>query len=65
MSADMWRVDVAGYPVSVKGQDAREHLEEVNRSLSQMKMALHQIAAIATKPGGVGQIARDALRDRK
>lgn len=60
--ADMWRVDVAGYPVSVKGQVAYEHLQQVNRSLAQMKLALHQIAKIANKPGGVGQIARDVLR---
>jgi hypothetical protein len=60
--ADMWRVDVAGVPVSVRGQVAYEHLQQVNRSLAQMKSALHQIAKMADKPGGVGQIARDILR---
>jgi hypothetical protein len=60
--ADMWRVDVAGYPISVRGQVAREHLEQVNRQLSVMKLALHKISAQAGQPGGVGQIARDALR---
>ena len=60
--ADMWRVDVEGYPVSVKGQVARAHLEQVNRRLAMMKLALHQIAQLAQKPGGVGQVARDALR---
>ncbi len=60
--ADMWRVDVAGVPIMVRGQVAVAHLEKVNRSLTQAKMALHQIAALARKSGGVGQIARDALR---
>jgi hypothetical protein len=60
--ADMWRIDVAGMPISVRGQPAYEHLQQVNRSLAQMKLALHQIAQIAARPGGVGQIARDVLR---
>lgn len=40
---DMWRVDVAGYPVSVKGQAARAHLEQINHQFARMKMALHRI----------------------
>ncbi len=38
--ADMWRVDVAGYPVCVKGQVAREHLEQVKRIASASASAL-------------------------
>jgi hypothetical protein len=41
--ADMWRVDVAGYPVFVKGQVARAHLEKVNQQLARMRLALHKI----------------------
>lgn len=61
-TTDMWRVDVSGYPLSVRGEPAREHLERVNRNLAVMKLALHKIAKLAERPGGVGEIARDALR---
>jgi hypothetical protein len=60
--ADMWRVDVAGYPIMVRGQVARTHLEQVNRNLAVMKLALHKISAIARRQGEVGEVARDAIR---
>ena len=40
---DMWRVDVAGIPVSVKGRASYEFLQSVNTERARMKMALHRI----------------------
>jgi hypothetical protein len=47
---DMWRVDVAGYPISVRGQYARDHLEKINRQNAKMKMALHRILKMSQDP---------------
>lgn len=41
--SDMWRVDVAGVPVNVRGKNAYLHLQNVNRQLAKMKLALHKI----------------------
>jgi hypothetical protein len=38
-----WRVDVKGYPVTVLGKHARDHLQQANLELARMKMALHRI----------------------
>lgn len=38
-----WRVDVKGYPVTVIGSYARDHLQEANREMGKMRMALHRI----------------------
>lgn len=40
---DMWRVDVAGCPVLVKGEPSKDFLTHVNRRMARMKMALHKI----------------------
>ena len=38
-----WRVDMKGYPVTVLGKYARDHMEQMNREYGRMKMALHRI----------------------
>lgn len=60
---DMWRVDVAGVPVSVRGEQAKIHLEQVNGQLAKMKMALHRISKMHPSSPGAGNVAREALRD--
>lgn len=59
---NMWRVDVAGVPVSVHGESAYEHLRRVNSQLARMKMALHLIA-MNWDDAGCGDIAREALKN--
>jgi hypothetical protein len=56
--SDMWRVDVAGYPISVRGQHAHDHLEQINRENARMKLALHKLKWI---DGEVGKVARMGL----
>lgn len=57
-----WRVDVRGYAVIVRSEQAMRHLEEVNRELAKMKLALHKIAACQSyAPGDVVDIARKAI----
>jgi len=58
---DMLRVDVCGYPVSVRGDAARLHLEQITGKMARMKLALHRIADM--DPGIAGDIARVALSD--
>ncbi len=58
--ANLWRVDVAGIPVTVYGKPACEHLESVNRDLARMKMALHCILH-AEPEERIQTIARDGL----
>jgi len=60
---DMWRVDVSGYPCSVRGEHAKDHLEAVNRQMARMKMALHRISKMHPSGPGAGTIAREALSD--
>lgn len=59
-TGDMWRVDVAGYPVSVRGLPAKDHLERVNNQLARMKMALYRIAKICDVTA-LSEIAREEL----
>lgn len=40
----IWRVDIAGRTVFVRGEDAYRHLLSVNSQMANMKMALHRIA---------------------
>jgi len=57
------RVDVAGVPVFVRGQDAYEHLVHVNQKLAIAKLALHKIKASAQ---GIGPTyAARALEEMK
>lgn len=59
---DIWRVDVEGYACHVKGEHAKDHLEQVNRKLAKMKMALHRISRIHPSVGlGAEKIAREAI----
>ena len=58
---DMLRVDVCGYPVSVRGDAARLHLEQITGKTARMKLALYRIADM--DPGIAGDIAREALSD--
>ena len=37
------RVDVKGYPVTVLGEYASEHLQQMNREYGRMKLALYRI----------------------
>lgn len=61
--SDMWRVDVAGIPVMVKGEHAYRHLEDVNRKLAKMTLALHKIASCASyHHGDCPDIAQMAIR---
>jgi hypothetical protein len=61
-ATDMWRVDVSGYPCSVRGSAAADHLGSVNRRLAKMRLALHRI-----RDGGAPEefeaIAREALNN--
>lgn len=65
---DMWRVDIAGYPVTVRGSLAKSRLEEVNHQMSRMKLALHRIARSGREKGTSGdghsyciEVAKEAL----
>jgi hypothetical protein len=60
---DLLRVDVAGVAVMVRGDVAREHLENVNRDIAKMKMALHRISKMHPAGPGAGNVARETLND--
>lgn len=49
---NIWRVDIMGYPCFVKGEHAKDHLEQVARELARMKMALHRILKMDPKEWG-------------
>lgn len=53
-----YRVDIAGYPVLVKGEYAKDILEAFRREYTIMKLALH---CISHEASGAGEIALDAL----
>lgn len=55
---DIWRVDVAGIPVDVRGEHARDHLQEINQKMARMKLALHKLKS---NEGQVGEIAKRGL----
>ena len=59
---DMWRADVAGFAVSVRGETAKAHLENVSRKLARMKAALRRIAKFSDEVAAVSE-ARRALGD--
>lgn len=40
---DMWRVDIEGQSVFVRGESACHHLEQIASRLARMRMALHRI----------------------
>lgn len=40
---DLWRVDVGGVPILVKGKPAYEYLQHINSRMAKMKLALHKI----------------------
>lgn len=65
MRDEWWRllrVDVKGYPVHVRGDEARRHLEQFDREFAKMKLALHKIAQCESyAPGDVVDIARKAI----
>lgn len=52
--------------LNVLGETLAEYYQrranEAAREIERLRAALGQVAEIAHKPGGVGQIARDALR---
>lgn len=35
---DMWRVDVCGVPVTVRGRLAKDHLEQVNHQIAELRL---------------------------
>jgi hypothetical protein len=55
---DMWRVDVAGIPISVRGEAAKDHLEAVVRQMARMKLALNKLK---WEDGKVGETAKAGL----
>jgi hypothetical protein len=55
---DMWRVDVAGVPLMVRGEAARDHLEKINREMDRMKLSLHKLR---WRDDQAGDIARKGL----
>lgn len=55
-----WRVDVAGVPVSVYGEEAMRHLQQVNQQLARMKLALHKLKWVE---GSVGETAKMGLKN--
>lgn len=57
----IWRVDIAGRTVFVRGEDAYRHLLSVNSQMANMKMALHRIAKQHTH-AHLQSIALEALR---
>lgn len=42
-AADMWRVDIAGHAITVRGEHAKEVLEKFRHQHAKMKLALHKI----------------------
>lgn len=57
------RVDVAGVPIMVRGEDAYEHLTRVNRSLAVAVLALHRVAK--GDPLNAPDTARNAIQKIK
>jgi hypothetical protein len=64
-TTNLWRVDVAGYPIDVRGEDERDYLQQVNSQLARMKMALHRIAKMdpSVPVEHFGDVAREALKN--
>jgi hypothetical protein len=64
---DLWRVDVAGIPVMVKGKPSYEFLQSINTERARMKLALHRILKMDPEEWGkqgiytAQKIARDGL----
>lgn len=56
----LWRVDVSGVSVSVRGEDACRHLQEVNHRMARMKMALHRLCKMHPDADTMN-VARDGL----
>jgi hypothetical protein len=55
---DMWRVDIAGVSVLVRGEAAKDHLEKINRERIRMKLSLNKIR---WRDDQAGDIARKGL----
>ena len=51
-AAGEWRVDVKGYPVTVIGKYAHDHVSQAVLEMARMKMALHRILHMDPKEWG-------------
>jgi hypothetical protein len=63
MSADIWRVDIAGCSVMVYGKQSYDHLLAVNNQLARMKMALHKIGKRYSPGTEAHWLAEEGLSD--
>ena len=54
---NIWRVDVGGVPISVRGEAARQHLDEFNRDHAKLKLILTRYRrALEIIAGGDGDL---------
>lgn len=60
---DLYRVDVSGYSVFVKGEAAKNYLEQINHCMAIMKMALHQVSRRHPGEDTTGWLARVGLME--
>lgn len=60
---DLWRVDVRGFALKVKGGEAARHLEQTLHQMARMQMALHKISQRHPNEGTTGDSAREALKN--
>lgn len=56
----LWRVDVSGVSISVRGEVAYRHLQEVNRRMARMELALHHLCKMHPDADTMN-VARDGL----
>lgn len=60
--SDMLRVDVAGRPITVLGDQAVKLIQDQNHTIAIMKLALHRIAQSSVDTT-LRDIARNALEE--